>query len=310
MNNEKIGNFIKQKRKEKNLTQKQLADQLNITDRAISRWERGIGCPDISLLEELAQILDVTVLELLKGEQLEQQSNLTTKDLIESMHLGKENIITILKLITNYLTIFIISTLSLYLIITNLQSIHLTKEKHNYTNYLTERQNQITSPPTRSLAEIQTDLEAKIELISNNQGNYQTKDYSTIKTHINLLKDDLTAQKNEEYLQKKNYTWEDLVAFYMDHQNLLTPLVDHKDLYSIIISYQPHLSDNLITYSQKEDSIREAYFQFLSYLEQPYHAKNILPYKNYEANPFLIIEYIYNKELQLVNDLIEAGDIQ
>jgi len=310
MNNEKIGNFIKILRKEKNLTQKQLADQLNITDRAISRWERGVGCPDISLLEDLAKILDITVLELLKGERLEEKTNLTNNDLIESIHFGKENIITILKLITNYLTIFIITLLSLYILITNYKSIHLLHLNNNYTNYLDERQNEITTPPTRSLETLEKELVTKIELISNNQGIYQEKDYITITTHINLLKDQLSSQKNHEYLQKKEYNYQELTNFYLDHQNILTPLVDNKDLYSIIISYQPSLSDNLITYSRKEESLMEAYFQFFSYLKQPYYTRNILPYKNYQANPFLIIEYIYEKELQLVNDLIKAGDIK
>ncbi len=48
MENQKIGNFIKELRKEKNLTQKELADKLFITDRAVSKWERGLSCPDIS----------------------------------------------------------------------------------------------------------------------------------------------------------------------------------------------------------------------------------------------------------------------
>ena len=53
MNKQKIGDFIKKKRKEKGLTQKELAEKLEITDRAISKWERGINCPDISLLKDL-----------------------------------------------------------------------------------------------------------------------------------------------------------------------------------------------------------------------------------------------------------------
>ena len=55
MNVKKVGEFIKQKRKDKKLTQKELAEKLSITDRAISKWERGLCCPDISLLKELEQ---------------------------------------------------------------------------------------------------------------------------------------------------------------------------------------------------------------------------------------------------------------
>lgn len=71
MDYNKIGNFIAQKRKNKNLTQKNLAKQLNITDKAVSKWERGLGCPDVSVLENLSKILDVSILDLLNGEEID-----------------------------------------------------------------------------------------------------------------------------------------------------------------------------------------------------------------------------------------------
>lgn len=70
MNIKKIGEFIKEKRKEKNLTQKELAEKLYVTDRAVSKWERGINCPDISLLKDLSSILEISVNELLSGEEI------------------------------------------------------------------------------------------------------------------------------------------------------------------------------------------------------------------------------------------------
>lgn len=69
MNHEKTGALIAKRRGELGLTQKVLADQLNISDRAVSRWERGLGFPDISLIEPLADALGLTVLELLHGEE-------------------------------------------------------------------------------------------------------------------------------------------------------------------------------------------------------------------------------------------------
>jgi len=68
MDSKKIGNLIYQLRKDKNMTQKQVADALNISDKTISKWERGQGCPDISLLRELSKILEVSVEQLLSGE--------------------------------------------------------------------------------------------------------------------------------------------------------------------------------------------------------------------------------------------------
>ena len=73
MNYEKIGEFIKTKRKEMNLTQKELAERINVTDKAISKWERGQGCPDVSLLEVLSKELNVSILELLKGRTIENE---------------------------------------------------------------------------------------------------------------------------------------------------------------------------------------------------------------------------------------------
>ncbi|SCH88929.1 helix-turn-helix domain-containing protein [Romboutsia sp. Marseille-P6047] len=68
MDCKKIGKLIYNLRKEKNMTQKQVADLMNISDKTISKWERGLGCPDISLLSELAEIFCVSVDRILEGE--------------------------------------------------------------------------------------------------------------------------------------------------------------------------------------------------------------------------------------------------
>ncbi|MBO5976636.1 MAG: helix-turn-helix transcriptional regulator, partial [Oscillospiraceae bacterium] len=67
----KIGKFIAQRRKMVNLTQAQLAEKLNITDRAVSKWERGIAMPDSSIMLTLCGILGITVNDLLSGELVE-----------------------------------------------------------------------------------------------------------------------------------------------------------------------------------------------------------------------------------------------
>ena len=74
MNLEKIGKFIAECRKEKNLTQSQLAEKLNITDKAVSKWETGKGLPDVSIMIELCNILDINVNELLSGEKLSEEN--------------------------------------------------------------------------------------------------------------------------------------------------------------------------------------------------------------------------------------------
>ena len=71
----KIGKFIADCRKRKNLTQMQLAEKLGITDKAISKWERGIAMPDPSIMLELCDILSISVNELLSGEKISMENN-------------------------------------------------------------------------------------------------------------------------------------------------------------------------------------------------------------------------------------------
>jgi len=71
----KIGKFIAECRKQKQLTQLQLADKLSITDKAISKWERGIAMPDTSIMLELCDILCISVNELLNGEMINMENS-------------------------------------------------------------------------------------------------------------------------------------------------------------------------------------------------------------------------------------------
>ena len=69
MDNLKFGAFIARLRKEKGLTQKELADRLHVTDKAVSKWETAKGFPDVKLMEPLAMELGVSLVELLQGER-------------------------------------------------------------------------------------------------------------------------------------------------------------------------------------------------------------------------------------------------
>ena len=68
MRQEKIGAFIALKRKEKKLTQEELASKLNISKNAVSKWERGLSLPDVSTMPLLCEILEITLNELFNGE--------------------------------------------------------------------------------------------------------------------------------------------------------------------------------------------------------------------------------------------------
>ena len=66
--NNNIGSFIKELRKQKGLTQQELGNLLYVTDKAVSKWERGLSLPDITILTKLADILEVTIEDILNGE--------------------------------------------------------------------------------------------------------------------------------------------------------------------------------------------------------------------------------------------------
>ena len=61
MDKEKIGLFMKELRKEKNQTQRELAEKIHVTDKAVSKWERGLSIPDVAILPDLAKELDISI---------------------------------------------------------------------------------------------------------------------------------------------------------------------------------------------------------------------------------------------------------
>ena len=85
MDQVKIGKFIAECRKQKDLTQMQLAEKLGITDKAISKWERGIAMPDSSIMLELCEILSISVNELLRGEKINMESEQKNEQLLLEM---------------------------------------------------------------------------------------------------------------------------------------------------------------------------------------------------------------------------------
>ena len=96
MDKEKTGQLITTLRKEKGLTQKQLADALNVTDKAVSKWERGLSFPDISMLEPISELLDISIMEILVGERQDKNDPMTREEAQElinaSVELGDEEI--------------------------------------------------------------------------------------------------------------------------------------------------------------------------------------------------------------------------
>lgn len=101
MDSGKIGAYIQLKRKSAGLTQTQLGDMLGITSKAVSKWETGVAIPDVSLFPELTKILNITIEELLQGED----------NKVIPPEKKKRNIIIVLSIILSLITIFLITTI-------------------------------------------------------------------------------------------------------------------------------------------------------------------------------------------------------
>ena len=82
MDQKRIGEFLKQLRKEKNLTQEQLAEQFFVSGRTVSRWETGSNMPDLSVLVELADFYDVDIREIIDGERKSKNMDKELKDTV------------------------------------------------------------------------------------------------------------------------------------------------------------------------------------------------------------------------------------
>lgn len=85
MNQEKIGKYISELRKENNMTQEQLAEKIGVTDKSISRWENGNTMPDISMMVQLSHILNTTLPELINGRKMTKDELLAQKETINNL---------------------------------------------------------------------------------------------------------------------------------------------------------------------------------------------------------------------------------
>ena len=117
MDNIKTGELISTIRKQKNMTQKDIADKLNITSKAVSKWERGLSFPSVDILEKLAEVLGISVIDILSGEIVESQNIVLKADDVSIQVLKKEkkarrNFFVAITLTTLLLIVIILRSLS------------------------------------------------------------------------------------------------------------------------------------------------------------------------------------------------------
>lgn len=136
MEKNKIGEYIKIKRKAKGLTQQELGNLIYVTDKAISKWERGLGLPDITILDKLAKVLDTTVNNILSGSDEDNDKiNITeeldkiNKIIADNNHLHKKRIIYLSTLFMIIIGILIINNISFGYTLKKFKFSHFHPEK-------------------------------------------------------------------------------------------------------------------------------------------------------------------------------------
>ena len=212
MNQEKIGKFIASLRKEKNMTQENLANKLGITDGAISKWENGRGLPDLSLIKPLCDELDISINELLSGEKIE------TKDYQDKLEETLLNTINYTdKKINKTKKIFKISILSLlifFLIVVTLFCIDINRMRNNEPVFFSTWG--LKYAPSIDLHEEEIEIAIENYLIDKNQS--ESFHYPNEKWFVSF-KTYLIEEKQKESIYHV-YAWVLEESYYLENNEL------------------------------------------------------------------------------------------
>ena len=291
MDYNKIGSFISDLRKQKGLTQKDLASIIHVTDRAISKWERGKGCPDISLLDNLSKALEVSIIEILKGERLEDKTS--NNELMYSMNYAE---LMFKEKINNYfnaIIITIIVLISLLLLFYNIRINFLFNQRYYPNVSYMEYEN------------IFNNIENNINIIKGNQGKYSDSEYETIISVVNNIKD---VNKYEQIYNKDYYNYQDMKNIiesdYVSEMNnlfvtFIQPLYNILNNYGINTNIEIYFND----FYNNEPSLKRFIYNCYKYdyvYDFEYNKANYMKGLIYEKY------YIY---LTILNDIIKGGGL-
>jgi len=293
MNQIKIGKFIAECRKKQNLTQKELAEKLNITDRAVSKWERGINLPDISLLHELSDILKINVTELLDGKRSEKKKidsddilNTLKYTEIKTMEKHKNNI--------NLIMFSFIIFISLMLIIFNLKIIYYFNSRYNYNmQYIYIDENDAPSI---------SNIEKKIDLIRKEQGIYNDDDYKIILNGLEQMCTNTNFKKESKILSRKYFEFDEIYDLYNEKD-----MLSYDSIYNILKKYKidnnqiEQINVKIDEYNQKASDIQVFINSKYSY------------YSNYDDGIGYITYYFLKDKheiyFDILNLIIKGGKI-
>ena len=308
MNNQKIGEFIKELRKQKGLTQKDLAEKLHITDRAISKWERGLSCPDISLLDDLSQILEVSVIEILKGRKLDKTELINNKELVETMSFANKSFKQKIKKTLDLTSIVIVGFIALLLFFYNIKGFYYSNKTYKVNM---ESSNEFAKKYTEKYIK---QIDKNIKLIENNQGIYTNEEYKLILELVSDIKFLSNKDIEKEMINKNKLTIKDFNKF-LNNTSIydmtgFDGLNTYRNIYKTILKYDIDKYDNLLSYNMMQrlySSVRqEIYDVYYPIYKYNYELNKNNLYENYIN---IIINLKYSSFTLILNDIIEVGDI-
>lgn len=270
-----MGQFIASERKKKNMTQKNLADKLYVTDRAVSKWERGLSYPDILLLEKLSEILEVSVSELLNGERMNDIDKGKADDIVkDSIAIYKKDV---KKHIFRKITITILSVIICAIIL--LISILGITSKFGRISYESYKNRDITKASlTTSNAFIKAVQNKDIATI-----NELTEDYFT---EIDPENKEENQTKYNQYLQDffENYTITKIEYGY--NTTNYGKLITHE--YTLFLDYH---GQSIMHYIQLRSNEKQVYLAAIGYEDDDQISMNFI-----EKNPevWKLVERVFS----------------
>ena len=249
MNTNKIGNFISKKRIEKGLKQKELAEILYVTDKTISRWENGNYMPDLSILIKLAETLNVSVYELLLGEELVEKESTNIETEIRFLYsLSEEN------KILSYLNKFQELTYKGCFDETTIQYNHPMKE-YNYYSKEIDARFRVRTTKNNEIKKTMITYKRRGENFLNEEINSEEEvevsiDYKDTDNLLYLLKDVLHMELIESYSRRRHvYSNEDIEVVVDIYPFMIAIEVENKsinkDPKAVVLYYLNLLGFNL-----------------------------------------------------------------
>lgn len=304
MNYEKIGNFISIKRKEKGLTQKDLALKLGVTDKAVSKWERGLGCPDVSILEILSKELDVSILEILKGRMIEDEvikitdmNDYVSETIIYSDSKNRENI----KILSSKILAILITIIGGFLVILNINHIIYLNQKYEYD---------FNSMHITDLKTAINNIDQNIKIIKSNQGLFSDEDYQKIVNYFDKTFDNYKNIPLLKYDGVKKFNLHDIYIL----DRYLPSGVGIGNMLMILKNYDENMEDDINSYAKISQLImflgNDTYME--THVAYRYRTPRFFDY-NYNTNQFKIptrvymYEYITEIYYRLTKMVIKVG---